>query len=169
MTTRRNVLATLAGAQWIRPADLLKAQPKTSTGTTRVKIDAEQIVSRVNPMIFGQFIEHLGRCIYGGIYEEGSPLSDAQGFRKDVLEAVRRLNPPVIDSALLLKNPVERISFAKTSGRTAAKSPRVGYLANSPGVTSLTRLSVHCAERIVATSNSHGLRCSKAQVASGYM
>ena len=90
------MLAALAGAQWIRPADLLKAQPKTSTGTTRVKIDAEQIVSRVNPMIFGQFIEHLGRCIYGGIYEEGSPLSDAQGFRKDVLEAVRRLNPPVI-------------------------------------------------------------------------
>ena len=90
------MLATLAGAQWIRPAGLLQAQPKTSTGTTRVKIDAEQIVSRVNPMIFGQFIEHLGRCIYGGIYEEGSPLSDAQGFRKDVLEAVRRLNPPVI-------------------------------------------------------------------------
>src|SRR5438552_17256668 len=76
---------------------------------------------------------------------------------------------PVIDFALLLKNPVERISFAKTSGRTAAKSPRVGYLANSPGVTSLTRLSVHCAERIVATSNSQGVRCVSAQVTSGYI
>ena len=42
----------------------------------------------LNPMIFGQFIEHLGRCIYGGIYEEGSPLADAQGYRKDVQAAV---------------------------------------------------------------------------------
>src|SRR3989442_170992 len=76
---------------------------------------------------------------------------------------------PVIDFALLLKNPVERISLAKTSGRTAAKSAGVGYLANSPGVTSLTRLSVHCAERMVATSNSQGVRCVSAQVTSGYI
>ena len=63
---------------------------------------------------------------------------------------------PTIDLALLLKNPVERISWASTSGATAAKSWGVGYLANRPGVTSLTRLSVHCAESMVATSNSHG-------------
>ncbi len=43
-------------------------------------------------MIYGNFIEHLGRCIDGGIFEEKSPLSDANGFRKDVLEAVRKLN-----------------------------------------------------------------------------
>jgi alpha-N-arabinofuranosidase len=89
LTTRRSWFAGLAGTQ------LLRAQPKTS-GAARVKIDASQIVARVNPMIFGQFTEHLGRCIYGGIYEEGSTLSDGQGFRKDVLEAVHRLNPPVI-------------------------------------------------------------------------
>ena len=68
-----------------------------------------------------------------------------------------RFAAPTIDLALLLKNPVDRISWASTSGLTAAKSAGVGYFANSPGVTSLTRLSVHCADRIVATSNSHGL------------
>src|SRR6266516_2584749 len=76
---------------------------------------------------------------------------------------------PTIDFALLLKNPVLRISFANTSGRTAAKSSGPAYFANRPGVTSLTRLSVHCAERIVSTSNSHGLRCVSAQVTSGYI
>src|SRR5437763_946100 len=95
LTTRRSWLAGIAGTQLIRPSQLLRAQPKTS-GVTRAKIDAGQIVARLNPMIFGQFTEHLGRCIYGGIYEEGSALSDGQGFRKDVLTAVRRLNPPVI-------------------------------------------------------------------------
>src|ERR1035438_1412904 len=63
-----------------------------------------------------------------------------------------RCAAPTIDFALLLKNPVLRISFASTSWRTAAKSRGVGYLAKRPGVTSLTRLSVHCAERMVATS-----------------
>src|ERR1700677_2196295 len=76
---------------------------------------------------------------------------------------------PTIDFALLLKNPVLRISSASTSGFTAAKSGGVGYLANRPGVTRFTRLSVHCAERIVATSNSHGLRCTNAHVALGYI
>jgi alpha-N-arabinofuranosidase len=50
----------------------------------------------VDRRIFGNFIEHLGRCIYGGIYEEGSPLSDERGFRRDVLDAVRPLRVPVL-------------------------------------------------------------------------
>ena len=55
-----------------------------------MKIDAEQIVSRVNPMIFGQFTEHLGRCIYGGIYEEGS-----RAFRREGISQRRaRIRAP---------------------------------------------------------------------------
>lgn len=38
----------------------------------------------------------MGRCIYGGLYEPGSPLSDENGFRKDVIEALRELNMPVV-------------------------------------------------------------------------
>ena len=50
-------------------------------------------VGTIDRRIFGGFIEHLGRCVYGGIYEEDSPLSDKRGFRTDVLSAVRELAP----------------------------------------------------------------------------
>lgn len=43
-----------------------------------------------------QFRRHMGRCIYGGIYDPGNPLSDEKGFRKDVLEALKGLNIPVV-------------------------------------------------------------------------
>lgn len=41
-------------------------------------------------------IRHMGRCIYGGIYDPGNSLSDENGFRKDVLEALKELNIPVV-------------------------------------------------------------------------
>ena len=63
---------------------------------THISIDLDRRIGTVDPRIFGQFIEHLGRCIYGGIYDEGSPLSDARGFRLDVLEAARPLRFPVL-------------------------------------------------------------------------
>jgi alpha-N-arabinofuranosidase len=63
---------------------------------TTIKIDLERRLGTVDRKIYGHFIEHLGRCIYGGIFEEHSPLSDAQGFRRDVLEAVRGLRVPVL-------------------------------------------------------------------------
>ena len=47
-------------------------------------------------MILGQFLEHFHRQIYGGLFEPGSPLSDARGFRADVIEAVRALRVPII-------------------------------------------------------------------------
>ena len=47
-------------------------------------------------MLFGGFLEHFHRQIYGGIYEPGSPLSDAKGFRKDVIEAVKELRTPIV-------------------------------------------------------------------------
>lgn len=62
----------------------------------RIGIDLERRIGTVDRRIFGQFIEHLGRCIYGGIYDEGSPPADARGFRKDVLDAVRPLRIPIL-------------------------------------------------------------------------
>ena len=43
-----------------------------------------------NPMIYGQFLEHFHRQIYGGVYDPGNKLSDEDGFRKDVLKAFKR-------------------------------------------------------------------------------
>ena len=57
-----------------------------------IKIDTARAIGVVDPHLFGNFTEHLGRCIYGGIYDEGNPLSDADGFRKDVIAAVKGLD-----------------------------------------------------------------------------
>ncbi len=62
----------------------------------KIKIDAERVTGKIDPNIYGHFIEHLGRCIYGGIYEENSSLSDKDGFRKDVLEVVRKIRCPIL-------------------------------------------------------------------------
>lgn len=63
---------------------------------SRVSVDLDRPIGAIDRRIFGQFIEHLGRCIYGGVYDEGSPVSDEHGFRKDVLAAAKRLQPPVL-------------------------------------------------------------------------
>jgi alpha-N-arabinofuranosidase len=63
---------------------------------TRISIDPARPVGRLDRKVFGGFVEHLGRCIYGGLYEEGSPLSDDRGFRKDVLGLLRELRLGVL-------------------------------------------------------------------------
>ena len=50
----------------------------------------------MDPRLFGSFAEHLGRMIYGGIYDEGSPLADADGYRTDVMRAVKDLGVTVL-------------------------------------------------------------------------
>ena len=62
----------------------------------RIKIDTDRQIGEVDPHLFGNFSEHLGRMIYGGIYEEGSPLADASGYRKDVMETVRNLGVSIL-------------------------------------------------------------------------
>ena len=61
------------------------------------------------------------------------------------------------------------MSAPNSVGWAWAKSSMRLYLANKPGVTMLTRLSVHWAERIVATSNSHGELCVSSQTTPGYI
>ena len=62
----------------------------------KIHLDKEFAVGEVDKRVFGSFIEHLGRAVYGGIYEPGHPEADAQGFRKDVLRLIRDLNVPVV-------------------------------------------------------------------------
>jgi alpha-N-arabinofuranosidase len=58
----------------------------------RLKLDTERVIGDIDPFLYGNFIEHLGRCIDGGIFDEKSSLSDRNGFRRDVLDATKRLN-----------------------------------------------------------------------------
>ncbi len=53
-------------------------------------------IGKIDDRIYGSFIEHLGRAVYGGIYEPDHPTADEQGFRKDVIELVKQLNVPII-------------------------------------------------------------------------
>ncbi len=53
-------------------------------------------VGEVDKRIYGSFIEHLGRAVYGGIYEPTHPTADEDGFRKDVIESVKKLNVPIV-------------------------------------------------------------------------
>ncbi len=87
--TRRAVSKTLLAVPWA-----LRAQQ--STRPARIKIDTERVIDDIDPKIYGNFTEHLGRCIYGGIFDENSPLADANGYRRDVLDAVRKLNVPIL-------------------------------------------------------------------------
>jgi alpha-N-arabinofuranosidase len=59
-------------------------------------LDKEFKISAIDDRIYGSFIEHLGRAVYGGIYEPGHPAADENGFRKDVAELVKELNVPIV-------------------------------------------------------------------------
>lgn len=59
-------------------------------------LDKDYVISPIDKRIYGNFVEHLSRCVYTGIYEPGHPQADAEGFRKDVLELVKRLNVPIV-------------------------------------------------------------------------
>ncbi|KAI5286724.1 hypothetical protein KEM54_006556 [Ascosphaera aggregata] len=62
--------------------------------TPVIAIHPDRKVSQIDPLIYSGFTEHMGRCIYGGIYDPGNKLSDENGFRMDVLEALKELNVP---------------------------------------------------------------------------
>ena len=88
-------LATVLGAAG-PPAAQAPAPPTSETSRARIKIDVDRTIGTVDPLLFGNFAEHLGRMIYGGIYDEKSPLSDASGYRKDVMEAVNGLGVSIL-------------------------------------------------------------------------
>ncbi|ORT55736.1 alpha-N-arabinofuranosidase [Streptomyces sp. CB03238] len=64
--------------------------------TARFTLDPAFTVGEVNPRLFGSFVEHLGRCVYTGIYEPGHPTADEAGLRTDVLALIRELGVTTI-------------------------------------------------------------------------
>ncbi|MCU9615126.1 alpha-N-arabinofuranosidase [Caldibacillus lycopersici] len=63
---------------------------------SRMVVDKSFKISEINKRIYGSFIEHLGRAVYGGIYDPGHPTADEQGFRQDVLDLVKELQVPIV-------------------------------------------------------------------------
>src|SRR2546430_984328 len=91
-----------AGLAWgvtsLFGGSLLRGQTP-SPGTSdvaRVYLDSRRLIGALDRNLFGSFLEHLGRAIYEGVYDPVSKLSDANGFRKDVMEEVRQMGVPII-------------------------------------------------------------------------
>ncbi len=99
--SRRHFLrqASVAGAACSAQLVLgrsLFAQTPNSTDLSRIYIDTRRTSGAIDRNLYGSFLEHLGRAIYEGIYDPNSKLSDANGFRKDVADEIRKLGVPII-------------------------------------------------------------------------
>jgi hypothetical protein len=91
-----------------------------------IYLDTNRVISAISPLLFSGFAEHMGRCIYEGIYDPASPRADEHGLRQDVLAALRDLF--AIPAA---------ISSAGIAGKTAS-APKISVHAGvtSPGIPS---------------------------------
>jgi alpha-N-arabinofuranosidase len=65
-------------------------------GSARLAVDPDFALGPVDRRLFGSFVEHMGRCVYGGVFDPGHPAADEQGLRRDVLELVRELGATVV-------------------------------------------------------------------------
>ena len=61
-----------------------------------IELDKRAVIAPVRHRTFGAFVEHLGRCVYTGLYEPGHPTADEDGFRMDVVELVRELGSTTV-------------------------------------------------------------------------
>ena len=61
-----------------------------------IVIDKNKVISDIDERIYGSFIEHLGRAVYGGIYEPGHLTADDMGFRQDVMDMIKELRVPIV-------------------------------------------------------------------------
>jgi alpha-N-arabinofuranosidase len=76
---------------------LLFLGASTGSAQTMIVVDTAQADVVIAPEIYGQFAEHLGGCIYGGLWVgPDSNIPNERGYRKDVLEALKRLDVPVL-------------------------------------------------------------------------
>jgi len=83
---------TVSQSNWL--LGLSGQDSPVSTGELNVDFNAP--LKPFSRMLFGQFLEHFHREVYGGVFEQGSPLSDKDGFRLDVIEALRELKVPIV-------------------------------------------------------------------------
>jgi len=75
---------------------ILLAASQGLAANARIKIDTDRVIGDISPLIYGNFVEHLGRCVYGGVYEPGSLLADDNGIRQDVLTAAQQLHVTLV-------------------------------------------------------------------------
>ena len=84
--------AALAAGSWLDSLGFAA----TRVGPARAVINQARYRSDLDRRLLGAFLEHLGRAVYTGVYEPGSPLADAKGFRTDVIEQLKGLSVPIM-------------------------------------------------------------------------
>jgi alpha-N-arabinofuranosidase len=96
-------LGLVAGCSHPKPAPQVQAPqtpetpPAPVVKTNRLVIHADQPGAEISRNIYGQFSEHLGHCIYGGIWVgEDSPIPNTRGIRNDVVAALKKIQVPVL-------------------------------------------------------------------------
>ena len=62
----------------------------------KISVDRSQVISKIDDRLYSSFIEHLGRAVYGGIYEPGHETADDMGFRQDVLNTIKEMKVPMV-------------------------------------------------------------------------
>ena len=72
------------------------ALAQNAPNVTRVVIDSDRQIAPISHHLFGSFLEHLGRAIYGGVYDQKSKFADSNGFRTDVMNEIRDLGVPIV-------------------------------------------------------------------------
>lgn len=63
---------------------------------SKITLSKDYRIAKIDDRIFGSFIEHLGRAVYGGIYEPGHPAADENGFRRDVIDLIKQIDVPIV-------------------------------------------------------------------------
>ena len=63
---------------------------------SKITLAREFKISDIDKRIYGSFVEHLGRAVYGGIFEPGHPTADKNGFRQDVIDLIRQIDVPIV-------------------------------------------------------------------------
>src|SRR5689334_2574231 len=84
--------ALLAAGPWLRSI----GYAQVARGPARAVILQPRARAAFDRRVLGSFLEHLGRAIYTGVYDPGSPRADASGFRTDVISEIKSLNVPIM-------------------------------------------------------------------------
>ena len=62
----------------------------------RITVNKSYKIGEIDKRIYGSFIEHIGRAVYGGIYDPGNESADDMGFRRDVIELIKKIDVPIV-------------------------------------------------------------------------
>jgi alpha-N-arabinofuranosidase len=120
--------------------------PVPGGAVSTVAVTPGRSLGLIDPKLFGGFVEHLGRCIYGGLYEPGSALADERGFRHDVLSLLRELRLGVLRWPG--GNFVSNYHWADGIGPAAARPrrPELAWGGEEPNTFGTDEFLAYCAE-----------------------